>query len=195
MVYSSRRGSSTRIGSRRRTVTRTFRIRQEWDDVLLEEAEAQGISVNVLVNKILRRYALFTRHADKCGALSFTQTMFQPILIELSDEGLVRAGTASGPPDVLSILNMTGRPANYDSFKYLLSEHFGGSNFSRWFTCFHHTQSGKDVFHLQHNLGRGWSIFLENYLQSSLRSLANVDAESKIYDFALNLKISSPNPK
>jgi len=187
--------SSTRFKERQRTTTRTFRIRAEWDDVLQEEAERQGVSVNVLVNKILRRYALFTRWADKGGVMSFTQLMFRRILEELSDERLARAGTTSGPSDVLDIINMLGLPVNYDSFIYLLSEHLGGSDFCRWFTCFHHIQRDEDVFHLQHNLGRGWSIYLENYLLSSLRPVIKGDAESKIYDFAVNLKVASSQTK
>jgi hypothetical protein len=184
-----------RGGRAQRTVTRTFRLRKEWDDVLLEEAERQGVSVNVLANKILRRYALFTRWADKGGVMSLTKGMFQAILNELSDERLARAGTASGPSDVVYTLNMMGRPVNYDSFVYLLSEYFGGRDFCRWFTCFHHIQRGENVFHLQHNLGRGWSVYLENYFLSSLRPLIKGDVESKIYDFAVNLKVASSHFK
>jgi hypothetical protein len=40
---------------RQETVTRTFHIRAEWDDVVRKEAERQGISVNVLVNLISAR--------------------------------------------------------------------------------------------------------------------------------------------
>jgi hypothetical protein len=195
VTYSSRSDSSTHLDARRRTVTRTFRIRQEWDDVLQEEAETQGISVNVLVNQILRRYALFIRQTDKGGALSVSQTMLQAILNELSDEHLATAGATSGPSDVLNTLSMMGRPTTYNAFTYLLSEHLGGNDFSRWFTCFHHAQSGKDLFHLQHTLGRGWSIYLANYLRSSLTSLLNVEVETKVYDFAVNLTISPPPAK
>jgi hypothetical protein len=190
-----RKGSSTRADSRRRTITRTFRIRKAWDDVLLEEAERQGVSVNVLVNKILRRYTLFTRWADRGAVMSFTQLMFRRLLEELSEESLARAGTTSGYSDVSDIINMLGRPVNYDSFVYLLSEYLGGSDFCRWFTCFHHIRRDKDVFHLQHNLGRRWSVYLENYLLSSLRPLIKGDAESKIYDSAVNLKVASSHSK
>jgi len=186
---------STHLKERQRTVTRTFRLRKAWDDVLLEEAEKQGVSVNVLVNKILRRYALFTRWADKGGVMSLTQGMFKVILNELSDECLARAGTASGLSDVVDMLNMLGRPVNYDSFVYLLSECFGGNDFCKWFTCFHHIQRDEDVFHLQHNLGHRWSVYLENYLISSLRPLIKGDAESTIYDFAVNLKVASSHFK
>ena len=49
------------VEKKKKSVTRTFRINKEWDDVLQKEALEQGVSVNVLMNKILRRYALFER--------------------------------------------------------------------------------------------------------------------------------------
>ncbi len=163
--------------------------------MLREEAEVQGVSVNVLVNQILRRYALFLRQTDKSGTMSVTTTMLQALLDTLSDEQLARAGATVGPSDVLNMLNVVGRPTTYDSFTYLLIDHLGGNDFSRWFTCFHHPQGGKDVFHLQHTLGRGWSVYLDNYLRSSIKALTSVEVETKIYDFAVNLTISPPPSK
>jgi len=185
MLKQVKRGS----GSRRRTITRTFRIQQEWDDVLEDEAERQGISVNVLVNKILRRYALFTRWVDSAGFQSFTPKMFQRILEELSEDELARIGATSGASDVLYILNIMGRPINYESFIDLMEKYFGGGDFCRWFNCFHHVQGDQHVFHLQHSLGHKWSIYLEKYLLSALSSFPKIEAEAKVYDFAVNLKV------
>lgn len=175
--------------NRSRTITRTFRIQQEWDDVLEKEATSQGISVNVLVNKILRRYALFTRWTDSAGFQSFSPQMFQRILKGLSEDSLARIGASSGASDFIDILNMMGRPINYESFIDLMEEYFGGSDFCRWFNCFHHIQGDQHVFHLQHNLGRKWSIYLEKYLLSALSSFPEIEAEVKVYDFAVNLKV------
>jgi len=186
-------GKSTK--NPRKTITRTFRIQQQWDEVLEEESERQGISVNLLVNKILRKYALFTRWTDTAGFKSFSPQIFQRILEELSEDSLARIGATSGASNVIAILNMMGRPLNYESFTDLMEEHFGGNDFCRWFNCFHHIQGNQHVFHLQHNLGRKWSTYLENYLLSALSSFPEIEAETKIYEFALNLKIASPKPK
>lgn len=177
------------VGKRQRTVTRTFRIRAEWDVVLKEEAERQGVSVNVLVNMILRRYALFDRWARGYSVISLTQRTFRDVLDSVPVENLALAGEKSGPSDVQNILDMIGLPSNYDSFVYLLSEHFGGSDYAMWFSCFHHRHENNDVFHLQHNLGRRWSVYLEKYLLSSLKSLTKIDGDAKVYDYAVNLKI------
>jgi hypothetical protein len=176
---------------RRRTITRTFRIKGEWDDVLQEESERQGVTINVLVNKILRRYSLFSRWIDRNSDIILPQRNLREIINEVPNEKLAEIATNSGAPAVMDILGMIGCEANYDSFSYLLTEHYGGPNFARWFKCFHNTQGAKDLFHLQHDLGRGWSVFLDNYFTAFLRSLNKVDAETKDYDYAVTLKVKS----
>lgn len=181
---------SSRYKKRGRTITRTFRISQELDDILYEEAEVQGVSVNSLVNKILQKYVLFDRWGDKEGSMSVTQQMFRRIQEEVTEEILARAGAASGPLDMIDVMSMMGLPLNYDSFVYLLLNHYG--KFSRWFSCFHHPQRGSDVFHLQHNFGHGWSIYLKNYFLSALSALKKTKVQVKVYDFAVNIKVTHP---
>jgi hypothetical protein len=185
--------SSSKInsGNKRahKTVTRTFRIRSEWDDTLQREAENKGVSVNGLLNQILRRYALYIRWADKGGIMNITRPTFNRLLNEIPEESLETLGADCGVSDVLDALNMIGKPINYDSWVYLVTEHLGGRDFQRWFTCFHHIHKGRDMFHLQHGLGLGWSKFLNQYLGNSLKSLYEVDFESKIYPFALNILV------
>jgi len=181
--------------NRSQTITRTFRIQQEWVDVLEEEAESQGMSVNALLNKILRKYALFTRWTDGAKFQSFSPQMFQRIIEELSEDSLAKVGATLGASDVVYTLNIMGRPLDYESFIELMVQYFGGSDFCRWYSCFHHVQGNQDVFHLQHNLGRKWSIFLEKYLLSGISSIAEENVDAKIYDFAVNIKITSPKTK
>jgi len=173
---------------RQKTVTRTFRIKAEWDNILKKEAERHGISVNVLVNLILRRYALYDRWARDNNVISLTQRAFHEVLEAIPTENLALAGEKSGPSDVQNILDMIGLPPSYDTFAYLVSEHFGGSDCAMWFTCYRHFHENSDFFHLQHNLGRGWSIYLQKYFLSYLKTL-KIDAETKVYDYAVNFKV------
>ena len=179
------RGQLTR---RQKTITRTFRIRKEWDDILQEEAERQGISVNVLANLILRKYALFDRWTRGYNAISLTQRAFRELIDNVPAEKLALAGEKSGSSDIENILDLVGLPKNYDSFAHLVSEHFGGPDWAMWFTCYRHAHESSDTFHLQHNLGPSWSNYLHKYLLSSLRSL-KINCEVRVYDYAVNLKV------
>ena len=185
----------SRFGKSKKTITRTFRIREEWDSVLQEEAARQGVSVNVLLNKLLRKYSLYSRWSNRNNDTSFTQQTLREILKTVQVESLAEAGTKSGALDAINIVNSIGLTLNYDSFVYLITEHLGGPHFARWFQCFHHTQGNKDIFHLQHDLGPEWSVFLEKYILSFLRSMTDTEATTRIYDYAVTLEVTRPKSK
>jgi hypothetical protein len=177
---------------RKKTITRTFRIRKEWDDVLQEEAARQGVSVNVLLNKILRKYSHYSRWADRNSDMSLPQQTLREMIRTVPEERLAEAGNRSGASDAINITNAIGLTANYDSFVYLTTEYFGGPHFSRWFQCFYHTQGNTDIFHLQHNLGHGWSAYLEKYVLAYLKSMTDTDATIRVYEYAVTLEVTRP---
>lgn len=178
----------------KRTITRTFRISKAWDDILQVEAERQGLSVNVSMNKILRKYALFGRWADRYNALSLTPRTFREILETASEDDLAKAGARAGS-DIVDIVNAMGLESNLDTFVQLMEELLGGQEFGRWFRCYHHSQGSEEIFHLQHDFGRGWSVFLREYLLSYLKALNIVDVEARVYDYAVTLKIKNQRSK
>jgi len=186
---------SNRFDKRKKTITRTFRIRQEWDSVLQDEAARQGVSVNVLLNKLLRKYSLYARWNDRNKDITLPQRTLREILNAVQVESLAEAGTKSGALDAINIVNAMGLTIDYDSFVYLITEHLGGPHFARWFQCFHHTQGNKDSFHLQHDFGHGWSVYLEKYLLSFLSSITDADAQIRVYDYAITLELTRPKSK
>jgi hypothetical protein len=185
----------SRFDKKKKTITRTFRIRKEWDDVLQEEAARQGVSVNVLLNKVLRKFSLYQRWADRNNDVNLPQQTLREILKTVSVESLAKAGSNSGASDVVNIVNDMGLMLDYDSFIYLIREHFGGPHFARWFQCFHHTQGNTDVLHLQHDLGPGWSVFLERYVLAYLKSTTDTEVKTKVYDYAVTFKVTRPRSK
>ncbi|MFA5365575.1 MAG: hypothetical protein WC325_10395 [Candidatus Bathyarchaeia archaeon] len=178
-----------------KSITRTFRIREEWDSTLQEEAANQGVSVNVLLNKILRKYSLFSRWNDRNKGMSLSQRALRAILTTVNVNGLNEAGTTAGGLDAINIVNALGLPMEYESFVYLITEYFGGPSFARWFQCFYHQQGTKDVFHLQHDFGNEWSIFLEKYLIAFLSSITDTEATTRVYDYAVTLTVTRPKSK
>ena len=170
-----------------KTVTRTFRIREEWNNILSEEAERQGISVNVLVNLIFRRYALFDRWTRDHKVISLTHDSFREIIRGIPTVKIAKTGEFRGTPAVQSIIDVMGLPANYESFVFLITNFFGGG-YALWFSCHCHLRENRDIFHLQHDFGREWSIFLQNYFGSYLKTL-KIEYETKVYDYALNITV------
>ncbi|MCW4034485.1 MAG: hypothetical protein NWF03_03895 [Candidatus Bathyarchaeota archaeon] len=187
--------SSNRFDKRKKTITRTFRLRQEWDNVIQDEAQKQGVSVNVLLNKILRKYSLYSRWNDRNKDISMSPRTLREILSSVETEDVITAAKKSGALDCINIVNAMGLPMNYDSFVYLITEHLGGPSFARWFQCFHHTQGNKDIFHLQHDFGQKWSIYLENYLLAFLKAITDTEATTRTYEYAVTLNVTRPRTK
>jgi hypothetical protein len=185
-------GRSSHFEKKKKTITRTFRLRQEWDSILQEEAAKQGVSVNVLLNKILRKFSLYSRWNERNDDVCLSQQTLREILKTDQFEQLAEAGTKSGALDGVNIVNAMGLSMNYNSFVYLITEHLGGRDFARWFHCFHHVQGNKDVFHLQHDFGRGWSIYLEKYVLSLLHTLTKAEAKIRVYDYAITIEVIRP---
>ncbi len=184
-----------RFGTRKKTVTRTFRIRKAWDDVLQEEAVRQGVSVNVMLNKLLRKYSLYSRWSNRKKDISFPRRTLRELLKISHIESLAEAGTKLGAVDAVNMAKSMGLTLNYESFIYLITEHLGGPHFARWFQCFYHTQGDKDIFHLQHDLGPEWSVFLEKYILSFLLSMTDTKATTRVYDYAVTLEARRPKSK
>ena len=140
------------------------------------------------MNLILRRYANFDRLCRYDTSISMSKLGFGQLIENLPSDHLAKAGELTGPKDIQNIIDMLGLPSNYDSVTYLLEKHYGGPNCAMWFNCFRHLQQKKEFFHLQHRLGRNWSIYLEKYFLSYLNTLG-VKCDTRIYDYAINFKI------
>ena len=177
---------------KKKTITRTFRINEAWDLILDEEAERQKMSINALVNKILRRFALFDRYTDRIGILRLPSRSFAEMIKAIPQEELAELGEKYGSLDAVDFFSSMGYPSEYETFVYLVKEHFGNPKFAGWFQCFYHSMESHDLFHLQHNLGRKWSVFVDSYLCELLKTVTSTKAESKIYEYAVTIKVSRP---
>jgi hypothetical protein len=110
----------------------------------------------------------------------------------LPDNRVAEEAENLGTLDAVDFFNSLGYPREYETFTYLIKEHFGSHKFARWFQCFHHSIETQDLFHLQHNLGRKWSVFVDNYLRTILKTITNTKVESRTYEYAVTLKVSRP---
>lgn len=160
--------------------------------MLHEEAERQNISVNLLMDKIIRQFTLYGRFTDRIEFLNIPNRILKRFIQNTPEDELVSEAEKFAYLDSVDFFNILGYPRRYETFVHLVKEHFGSSKFAKWFLCFHHTLGIQDLFHLQHNLGRKWSIFIEAYLKGILKQIINTKVESHLYDFAVTLKVSRP---
>ncbi len=171
---------------KRKTVGHSFRINAEWFSILRTEAEKQGISVNSLLNNLLKRNAYF-RHMLRYGAITLTHKGFADILESCPDEKLRKNAVNAASTILPDFLSTMGVSPDYhvviDLIKNLLSEYSG------WFECDYHILPDREIVHLRHNLGKKWSFYVSVAASTALNSLLTKEVTTEISDSSVTIRI------
>jgi len=173
-----------------RFVTKTFRVSQDQWTPIEERARREGISINQLVNQILKRYNNMV-WSDRYRALTISPETFAALIGGLSDEYLEAAGREMSSKAPRSGLVMVGMPLSLDSITQLMMRGF--DEHMNWFQCEHHRIRDEIVFHMRHGLGKKWSIFLGSYISSMFSSTLGMEVRTEILDGAITLYARSKN--
>jgi hypothetical protein len=170
------------------TVSRSFRIGEEWEKILQEDAEAQGTSVNALLNNILKRYSVL-RVSSEYHAISLPSEMFMSLILKGSDLETAEIGKNYGD-SARELFLRWGFPLDYSSvvwvIEYLFQEIF------QWYICAHHTQGDQDVFHLSHGYGQNWSVYLSNFFSSLFDIILNIKIDVEVSDSSATFFVKTP---
>lgn len=78
------------------STTRSFRVDRELSRVLDEESERMGVSVNALVNMILKRYSEFTRFLSKIDLVVINRELLKSLFDSYPDEDIFGLGVSAG---------------------------------------------------------------------------------------------------
>ena len=178
------------LNRKRKTVGRSFRIAEEWLDVLTEEAEKQGVSVNSLLNRLLQQYA-YLRYMLRYGAITLTSKGFSGILECCPEDKLREKGRNAGSTITRDILLTMGVTPNY-SFVILLIKKIL-SEFAGWFECDHHVKRDKEILHFRHDLGIMWSIYVEAAASEMFNSVLGKKVTTKFSDSSVTITIPRQN--
>ena len=78
------------------STVRSFRIDKALSEILNSEAERMGISVNAMINSVLKQYAEFTRFQSKLDMLVVNREVFRSLLCRLNDDNAYNFGLEMG---------------------------------------------------------------------------------------------------
>jgi hypothetical protein len=174
--------------SQSKTKSTTFRLGIQIVQELQKEADQGEISLNVLVNQILRRYIEWDRYEKKLNLLPIPKLM----LVRMIDETLSVAENAN-ISDLDDYRNKIARNAAEIAFNIMKdSVILMKKEYNLWsvldvlrkymkvagITSDHTVEHGrKHVFVIQHELGENWSLFAKELLSLIFAQLAQVKAD------------------
>ena len=175
----------------RRTRSVTFRLDSSVIDELQTEANNREISLNVLINQILKRYEEWDRYENKIGMMPVPRV----ILSNLIDKAISIA-KSSGIKDIDRYRDEVIKQAAELAFSLMKdSVLFMKKQYNLWVVLSvleqymkvsgikadHKIESSrKHVFIIQHELGENWSLFTKELLSIIFEKLANVRAEINV---------------
>jgi hypothetical protein len=184
-------GKESTSSQSRKSRSVTFRLDSKVIDDLQTEADNREISLNVLVNQVLKRYAEWDRYENKIGMMPVPRM----ILSNLIDKSISIA-KSSGIKDVDRYRDEIIKEAAELAFTLMKdSVLFMKKQYNLWVVLSvleeymkvsgiksDHKLEGsrKHVFIIQHELGENWSLFTKDLLALIFEKLANVKAEISV---------------
>ena len=181
----------TESSSQKKTRSVTFRLDSSVVEELQAEADNREISLNVLINQVLKRYSEWDRFETKIGMMPVPKL----ILSSLIDKA-ISVARHSGIKDVDRYRDEIIKEAAQLAFSLMKdSVLFMKRQYNLWVVLSvleeymkvsgikaDHKLEGsrKHVFLIQHELGENWSLFTKELLALIFQNLANVKAEFSV---------------
>ena len=156
------------------SITRTIRIDEEVDDFLRTFADRDGVSVNFLVNKALRKLVEWDIYAEKFGIVAIPSSLVRRMMDYLTEEQARELGAWVGTNLIREFVTFWFKEVSFQTIVKgypKLAAHYGRS-----FEYEEHTEGGRWVIVLKHGMGMKWSAYYEELVKSLFRELLHKEA-------------------
>jgi hypothetical protein len=173
-----------------KTVTRSFRIKEEAFEALKEDADRKEITINTLVNQLFSAHKDFDRFFERMGMIKISTATFSLLL-------------AATPPDRIPSV---GRQAGMDVPNAIITAKDGVLSFqtvcgflrtmSQYGNLFEYNEAnsldGKSkILTLMHRLGPNGSLFLVHYVKAIFEGIG---LEPKIHSSEHSVTVNAEFP-
>jgi len=151
------------------SVTRTIRIERNVDEFLRKFADREGISVNFLVNKAIRRLVEWDVYADKFGMISVPESLLVKMMQALTDEEAKDLGHWVGKNLLPEFLTFWFKEVSLQTVVMGYSRLT--ARYARAFEYEERSKEGRWTIVFKHSGGARWSVYYEALLRSALEGL------------------------
>jgi hypothetical protein len=170
------------------STTRSFRVDMELSKVLDEESERMGVSVNALVNMILKRYSEFTRFLSKIDLVVVNRELLKSLFDSYPDDDIYGLGVSAGeviPRDTILFWKKT---LNFETVLEYIEKIICRYGFLG--TYDETNQNENRIIVIRHRLGKKGSQFLHGYLKATLKNTLNLDSTFELTESSVKLQIT-----
>ena len=162
------------------SVTRTIRIERDVDEFLRKFGDREGVSVNLLVNKAIRRLVEWDIYAEKFGLVALPASLVERMMEHLTEEEAAELGRWVGRNVLPEFMTFWFKEVSLQSmvvgFPRLTSR------YGRAFEYEEHAKDGKWTVILKHGAGSKWSIYYEELIRTSFKELLSTEVTTEKTD-------------
>lgn len=155
------------------SVTRTIRIERDVDEFLRKFGEREGVSVNLLVNKAIRRLVDWDIYADKFGLVALPSALVEKMMDHLTDEEAGELGEWVGRNILPEFITFWFKEVNLQSM--VIGYPRLASRYGRAFEYEEHVSGGQWTIVLKHSAGARWSTYYEALFKAAFRDLLKTE--------------------
>jgi len=157
-----------------KSVTRTFRLDEAWDDLLETEAKSKGTSVSNLLENLVKDYFSFNKWMGVFSSVVFSPETIKAIIDEVDERALARAGESVGKVSPTHGYLIRGDELDERIARYQITEQMG--RHAHWFRVSEHNDPER-YYYIQHDLGPKWTAFVEAYISSFYANVLHMEVE------------------
>lgn len=155
------------------SVTRTIRIEKDVDEFLRKFGEREGVSVNLLVNKAIRRLVEWDIYADKFGLVALPSALVERMMDHLTDEEAAELGRWVGENVLPEFITFWFKEVSLQSM--VIGFPRLASRYGRSFEYEEHVANGHWTLVFKHGAGRLWSIYYEELLKIAFQDMLKME--------------------
>ena len=168
-----------------RTVPKSFRVDEPALQAIEKDAVSHNVSVNTLVNQILKQYADYDRFAQKISTVKLSSSTFRGLLSGLDADKVIEVAKSSGSgvPQAFA----TAKSGRVD-MKALLDHLSYLSAYAHLCEMSETVDSQVHNLTLIHDFGLNWSIFLVHYV-TAMFGLIGITPKLEMSDRSVSITI------
>jgi hypothetical protein len=172
---------SSDISRHKRTATMTFRIDEGILNVLKEESERKDISLNTLVNHILKQYVDWDMYAAKAGMIPLAKPVVSALFDKMTPQEIVQLASKVGHSAIHDIALFMKTRMDLPSFLSWFEMRMKNSSIE----CSHKVENSTHTYVIKHDLGCNWSLYHKTLLQLMFNQIFGRQITISIYDTTL----------
>ena len=173
----------------KKTVLRTVRLSKELDGILEKDARGHRTSVNGLISSIMEKYAEWDRYTERFGHISIPITLFRAFLDLADENALATVAERFGDELTKEFTYFWFKKVDLETLlKFLsVSSEYGKIGEDEV------ENEGRDyTISIYHEYGKKWSMFLERYIDKSMRTYAKTIPQFEATENTLTYKFQAP---